>query len=216
MVRLKKKNLVEDEKQIVSLNPKKLVSHFYDKVDLLTAGIVIFSAIFLESLIFLILKMPRVLEYFTINILISFIFSWFILGFILYLILYLFKGKSNLKGGEYKQILSGLASFRVVSIFSTLFVFLILLIFLPNVIPKISIMFSNPAFLLNSGFLPSIGVAGIIGIILLIIFGIALAIYYILMIYHFVKKMYNFKNLFSNILMTVVILLIMGVIASII
>ena len=216
MARLKKKNLIENEKDVVSLNPRKLVSHFYDKVDVVTAGVVIFIALFLEFLIFLFLGAPRILEYFTINLILTFIFSWFILGFILYVLLYLIKGKSKLKGGEFKKILSALASFRVVSIFSILIVLLIFLIFIPAIFPLLTVLLNNPALLMDGGFLPSLGTLAFIGIFLLVLFGFALIIYYIAMSYHFVKKMYGFKSVLSNILMTIVVWLIMGAIASII
>jgi len=208
MVRLKKKNLIEDEKEVVSLNPKKLISHFYEKVDVTTAAVLIFISIFLETLILLFLKSPNVLLHFTIRIIITFIFSWFILGGILYLILYFVKGKNKLKGDEFKKILSGLASFRVVSIFSLLFVLAIILIFLPKILPFASLVLQNPA-ILQTGFMPSLGVGALFGLILLMIFGVCLIVYLIAMIYHFVKKMYNFESDFSNVIMTLIIFIVM-------
>jgi hypothetical protein len=216
MVRLRQKNLMENEKEIVSLNPRKLVTHFYEKVDVSTAAIVIFISIFLESLLLLFLKLPRIIEYFTITLIINFIFSWIVLGAILYVLLYLVKGKSNLKGNEYKKILSGLASFRVVSIFSLLVVVLMVLIFMPSVLPFISMFFQNPALFLAQGYLPTIGLWGGIGIFLLIIFGISICVYYLIMFYHFVKNMYNFKNNSLNLLMTLLILIIMVLFSTII
>ncbi len=211
-MRLRKKNLIENEKEIVSLNPKSLVSHFYNKVDLTTAAIVIFISIFIETLLLLFLKSPNVLSFFTIRIIVSFIFSWIILGAILYLILYFVKGKNNLKGGEYKQILSGLASFRVVSILSVLVVLAIVLIFMPKLIPFMSVAMQNPAGFLESGIMSSLG-AGV-GIFLLIIFAIALIIYYISMLYNFVKNMYDFE-IAGNLLMTLVILIVMVLFSTI-
>lgn len=216
MVRLKKRNLLENEKEIVSLNPKKLISYFYDKIDLSTAAIVIFIAIFLESLVLLFLKMPKILEYFTITIIVNFIFSWVVFGAVLYVLLYIIKGRNKLKGDEYKKILAGLASFRVVSIFSLLIVLLLFLIFMPSVLPFLSMFFQNPSLFLSQGILPSLGLWASIGIFLLIIFGIALFIYYIVMLYHFVKKMYDFKNASLNVLMTIIIIVIMVLFSTII
>lgn len=213
-MRLRKKNLIENEKEIVSLNPKSLVSHFYNKVDITTAAIVIFISIFIETLLLLFLKSPNVLSFFTIRIIVTFIFSWIILGAILYLILYFVKGKNNLKGGEYKQILSGLASFRVVSILSVLVVLVIVLIFMPKLIPFMSVAMQNPAGFLESGVMPSLGSGAGVGIFLLIIFAIALIIYYISMLYNFVKNMYDFE-ITGNLLMTLVILVIMVLFSTI-
>lgn len=215
MIRLRKKNLFENEKQIVSLNPKSLMSHFYNKVDLTTASIVIFISIFLETLFLFFLKVPNIISFFTIRILVSFVFSWIILGGIYYVLLYFIKGKDNLSGGEYKKILSGLSSFRVISILSLLFVLGIVLIFMPNLLSFIANTFQNPSLFINSGMLPSLGVGGIIGVIILILFSIFLVIYYLLMVYQFVKEMYNMSNL-GNILMTIVIIVIMYFFAIII
>lgn len=208
MIRLRKKNLIDSEKQIVSLNPKSLISHFYNKIDLTTAAIVIFISIFLETLLLLFLKVPNIPSFFTIRIIVTFIFSWFILGGILYLLLYFIKGKDNLKGGEYNKILAGLASFRVVSILSALFVLAIVLIFMPNFLTFISFAMQNPSLFIEGGIMPSLGTGAIIGIILLIIFSIALVVYYLTMTYHFVKQMYDMEIL-GSLLMTVVVLVIM-------
>jgi len=216
MVRLKKKNLIEDEKEVVSLNPKKLITHFYNKIDLSTAAILIFISIFLETLILFLLKMPNVLEYFTIRLIVNFIISWIILGAILYVILYFVKGKNKLKGNEYKKILSGLASFRVVAIFSLIIVLAISLVFMPQILPYMSMVLQNPALFLNNGYMPSLGFAGGLGIFLLMIFAIALFIYYIVMMYHFVKNMYEFKDPLSNVIMTIILIFIMGLLASLI
>jgi len=216
MVRLKKKNLIEDEKEVVSLNPKKLITHFYNKIDLSTAAILIFISIFLETLILFLLKMPNVLEYFTIRLIVNFIISWIILGAILYVILYFVKGKNKLKGNEYKKILSGLASFRVVAIFSLIIVLAISLVFMPQILPYMSMVLQNPALFLNNGYKPSLGFAGGLGIFLLMIFAIALFIYYIVMMYHFVKNMYEFKDPLSNVIMTIILIFIMGLLASLI
>ncbi len=216
MVRLRKKNLIENEKEILSLNPKSLVSHFYEKIDVTTAGIVLFVAIFLESLIFLFLKMPNILEYFTIKLITNFVVTWIILGFVLYLLLYLIKGKSNLKGGEYKKILSGLVSFRVVSIFAILIMLLIFMIFMPNIFPILTMLLNNPNFLLETGLLPAIGIWGGIGIFLSVIFMILIVVYYLTMLYNFVKKMYEFEGFFPNFIMMIIILIIMGFLSSLI
>lgn len=208
MVRLKKKNLIENEKEIVSLNPKKLINHFYEKVDLTTAAVVIFISIFLETLFLLFLRSPGVLSYFTVRIIVTFLFSWFILGGLLYLVLYFVKGRDKLKGDEFKKILSGLASFRVISIFSLLFVLFIILVFLPKILPFASLVLQNPS-ILQTGFMPSLGAGALFGLILLMIFGVFLIVYLIVMMYHFVKKMYNFESDFSNVIMTIIILIIM-------
>ncbi|NCP71874.1 hypothetical protein GW835_00570 [archaeon] len=214
VARLKKKNLIEDEKEIVSFNPKKLINHFYEKVDVSTAAIVIFISIFIETLVLFLLKSPNVLSYFTIRLIITFVFSWFILGIIIYLILYFVKGKNNLKGGELKNILSSLAAFRIVSIIAILVVFAIVLIFMPKVIPFMSMAIQNPDYIYNSGMLPNLGGGAVVGLILLFIFSIALLVYYILMFYHFVKKMFNFEVL-GNIVMTIILFVIMYFFSSI-
>jgi hypothetical protein len=207
VVRLKKKNLIEDEKEIVSLNPKKLISHFYNKVDVSTAAIVIFISIFLETLLLFFLKVPNVLTYFTIRLIVTYIFSWFILGIIVYLLVYFVKGKHKLKGNEFKKILSSLAAFRIVSIIAILVVIAIVLIFMPSVIPVMSMALQNPAFVYDSGILPNLGSFAIVGVILLILFSIAIVIYYLSMLYHLTKNLFKFEGL-GNILMTVVLLVI--------
>jgi hypothetical protein len=214
MVRLKKKNLVDDEKEVTSLNPKKLISRFYNKVDLGTAAILIFVSILLETLILFFLKMPNILEYFTIRILINFIVSWVVFGAILYAILYFVKGKNNLKGNEFKKILSGLASFRVVAIFALIIVIAISLIFMPKILPYMSMILQNPAFFVSNGYMPALGIGAGIGILLLIIFALSLFVYYLIMMYHFVDNMYKFENPVSTVIMTIIVIFIMGLLAS--
>lgn len=205
MVRLRKKNLIEDEKEVASLNPKKLINYFYEKVDLTTSAVLIFIAVFIEALFLLFLNFPNVVGYFTLNLIINFIFSWIIVGALLYIILYLVKGRSALVGGEYKKILSGLAAFRVITILTLLLFSAIVLIFMPKLLKYLSLIFNNP----STAALPNLGAGSGIGVFLLVIFGIAILIYYLVLFYHFVDKMYNFKDSGKTFFMTVVLLVIL-------
>jgi hypothetical protein len=205
MARLKKKNLIENEKEVVSLNPKKLINYFYEKVDLTTSAVLIFIAVFIEALFLLFLKLPNVVEYFTINLIINFIFSWIILGALLYVVLYFVKGRSGMKGEEYKKILSGLAAFRVITILSLLVLLAIIFIFMPKLLSYISLILQNP----STAALPNLGVGAGVGIFLLVIFGISLLIYYLVMFYHFVDKMYDFQDSGKTFFITVFLLVIL-------
>lgn len=207
MVRLKKKNLMDTEKTIISLNPKKLVSHFYDKVDLTSSAVLIFIAIFLESLVLLFLSAPNVILNFTYRIIFNFIFSWIIMGLIFYLILYFLKGKDKVPKGEYKRILSGLASFRVVSIISIFVVIIISLIFLPKFISFFPMVLQDPGVIDAVSF-PKLTGWGLTGLILLFIFIIAIVVYYFCLFYRFVEKMYN-QTPIINFLMFLILLVVM-------
>ncbi|MFA6649977.1 MAG: hypothetical protein WCS81_01595, partial [archaeon] len=155
MVR-KEKNLVDDRKEVVKLTPKNLVNSFYNKVNAQVAGVVILFSIIIEMILFSILGVSDIGKIFLSRVVESFILSWLLVALVLYLVLYLVKGNKRIEKNAYKKILSGLASFKVVTIFAMLITSIITMIFLPKIIPYFRDVLANPLLAYSSTAMPVI------------------------------------------------------------
>jgi hypothetical protein len=213
MVR-KKKDLLHDIREPVSLNPEKLVNYFYNKVKLKTAAMVIFYAVLLETILLAVLGVPKILQVFIFNLLDAYIIYWVLVGAIIYLILYLVKGNLKVKSYDFNKILSGLASFKIIQVIAMLLIVIITMIFLPELIPFINNIISNPTIAYSATVLPVIGGWGNIGIFLLILLSIFLIVYYLKIIYEFIRNVFKYKQFGVNLLLMLIILIIMGLLGS--
>jgi hypothetical protein len=205
---MKKKNLIDDEKDIARISPKKLVTHFYNKVNIKTAALVIFIAILLETIIMGIIGVKKIVVYFLILLANSFIVWWLFIGVILFLIMYFIRGSYKVKPYDFNRVLSGLASFKIISILAMLVATIITLIFIPNLIPFIKLVFSNPALAYSATALPIIGVWGMIGVILLIILAIWVIVYYISMFYNLMGEMFETESFGFKFLMLIIFVIV--------
>jgi hypothetical protein len=214
MVR-KMKNLLENEKDVVKLNPKKLIPYFYNKINIKTAAIVILISLLFELIIFAIMGVPNLVSYFFLNLLYTYLISWFVVGGILYLILYFIKGKNNLEKNVYSKILSALAAFRVINIFVLLLFLAIVLVFVPKLIGFIKGAFLTSS-LSSSSLFPLLNSWNSFGLILLLIFSLAVIVYYIFAVYYLIKEVYKLKSFWSNLIILIIILVLFGLLSKII
>ncbi len=212
----KKKNLISDEREIVSLCPRKLVSHFYNKVSVGSAAVVILFAVILETILLAIFGVPKIFTNLILSLISSYVISWVIVGAVLFIILYIVKGNTKVSKKDFNHILSGLAAFKIINIFAMLFIAIVVMIFIPKIVPFISSIFTNPAIMYSATALPAIAGWGIVGLVLLAILSIAVIIYYILMTYFLVENMYKYKNIGTNIILMIIILVIMWLLSLII
>lgn len=201
---MKKKNLAEDEKEIARISPKKLVNHFYNKVNVKTAAIVILITVLLETIIMGLIGVKKIWLYFLISLGMAFVVWWLIAGIILFLLMYFIRGNYKVKPHDFNRVLSGLASFKVINIISTLVATIITLIFIPQAIPFIKLVFANPSLAFSATALPVIGTWGLIGIVLLILLAIWVIVYYIAMFYNLIGEMFETENVGVKILMLVI------------
>ena len=214
MVR-KEKTLVDDKKEVVRLTPKNLVKSFYNKVNVQVAGVVILFSLIIEMVLLSILGFPDIGKLFLLRLVDSFILSWLLVALVLYLVLYLVKGNKKIEKNAYKKILSGLASFKIVTIFAMLITSIITMIFLPKVVPYFKAILSNPLLAYSSTAMPVMSGWAVFGVTLLAILFIIVFIYYILMIFHLVKEMYKYKTFLPNFLFVIIILIVMYLVSFI-
>ncbi len=205
---MKKKNLVDDEKDIARISPKKLIHRFYNKVNVKTAALIIFISVLIEMIIMAIVGVKKIGIYFLISLANSFIVWWLFIGVILFLIMYFIRGSYKVKPYDFNRVLSGLASFKIITIISMLVATIITLIFIPKVIPFIKLVFANPALAYSATALPIIGVWGMIGVVLLIILAIWVVVYYIAMFYHLMGEMFQTQKAGFKILMLVIFVIV--------
>ncbi len=201
---MKKKNLAEDEKDIARICPKKLVNHFYNKVSVKTAAIVILITVLLETIIMALIGVKKIWLYFLITLGMAFIVWWLIAGIILFLLMYFIRGNYKVKPYDFNRVLSGLASFKIINIISTLVATIITLVFIPQAIPFIRLVFANPSLAYSATALPVIGTWGIIGIILLIILAIWVIVYYISMFYNLIGEMFETEKIGIKLLLLII------------
>jgi len=214
MVR-KEKTLVDDKKEVVRLTPKNLVKSFYNKVSVQVAGVVILFSLIIEMVLLSILGFPNIGKLFLLRLVDSFILSWLLVALVLYLVLYLVKGNKKIEKNAYKKILSGLASFKIVTIFAMLITSIITMIFLPKVVPYFKAILSNPLLAYSSTAMSVMSGWAVFGVTLLAILFIIVFIYYILMIFHLVKEMYKYKTFLPNFLFVIIILIVMYLVSFI-
>jgi hypothetical protein len=205
---MKKKNLMEDEKDIARISPRKLIHRFYNKVDVKTSILIIFIAVLLETLIMGMVGVNKIGLYFLITLANSFIVWWLFIGVILFLVMYFIRGSYKVKPTDFNRILSGLASFKIITIISILVATIITLIFIPNLIPFIKLVFTNPALAYSATALPIISVWGMIGAALLIILAIWVVVYYIAMFYHLMGEMFEAEKSGFKILMLIIFIVV--------
>jgi len=215
MVR-RKKNLIEDEKEVVKLNPRKLISYFYNKIDVKTAAYVILVSLLFQLIIYAIIGVPNLGRFFIVNLLYTYLITWFVVGGILYLLLYFIKGKDKLEKNEFSKILAALSAFKVIYIFVLLIFFTIVLVFVPKLIGYIRNVLTSPAALNSTSILPALGGWNSLGLIILIIFAIATAVYYLFAIYYLIKEIYKYKSFWVNLIILIVVLVILALLSKII
>jgi len=201
---MKKKNLAEDEKDIARISPRKLVNRFYNKVSVKTAALVIFITVLLETIIMALIGVKKIWLYFLITLGIAYIVWWLIAAVILFLIMYFIRGNYKVKPHDFNRILSGLAAFKIINIISTLVATIITLVFIPQAIPFIKLVFANPALAYSATALPVIGTWGMIGVVLLIILAIWVIVYYIAMFYNLIGEMFETEKVGTKILMLII------------
>ncbi|MDD3178249.1 MAG: hypothetical protein PHR26_01890 [Candidatus ainarchaeum sp.] len=204
----KKKSLVNDFREPTRLSPKCLMNKFYESVSLKTAIVVIIISVLIESIIFMVYGISSI-KYFLLQLLDNLVFNWLITGVILFVLLYLIKGKNNVEKNSLKKILSGLASFKIIHIISTLLSFLVVVIFSPNLITFLKSVIVNPLNAYSSTALSLSGFGTIISFILLFIIGVFLIYYLIALIYHLVRNMFKYKNIEINIILTIVVFVVL-------
>lgn len=205
---MKKKNLVDDEKDIARISPKKLVHRFYNKVNVKTAALIILISVLLETLIMAIIGVNKIGIYFLITIANAFIVWWLFIGIVLFLVMYFIRGSYKVKPNDFNRVLSGLASFKIITIISTLVATIITLIFIPNLIPYIKLVFANPALAYSATALPVIGFWGMIGVVLLIILAIWVVVYYIAMFYNLMGEMFETQSTGFKIMMLIIFIVV--------
>jgi len=205
---MKKKNLVDDEKDIARISPKKLVHRFYNKVNVRTAAFIILISVLLETLIMAIVGVKKIGIYFLITIANAFIVWWLFIGIVLFLVMYFIRGSYKVKPNDFNRVLSGLASFKIINIIATLVATIITLIFIPNLIPYIKLVFANPALAYSATALPVIGLWGMIGVVLLIILAIWVLVYYIAMFYNLMGEMFETQSTGFKILMLIIFIVV--------
>lgn len=205
---MKKKNLIDDEKDIARISPRKLIHRFYNKINVKTAALIIFISIIIEMILMAIVGVKKIGVYFLIALANSFIVWWLFIGVILFLIMYFIRGSYKVKPTDFNRILSGLASFKIITIISMLVATVITLIFIPNVMPFIKLVFSNPALAYSATALPIIGAWGMIGVALLIILAIWVIVYYILMFYHLMGEMFQTQKAGFKILLLIIFVIV--------
>ena len=193
------------KKEKVNLFPKPLVNYFYDRVKFGTAIFVVILAVIIESILLAVIGFANITKYFLLSLFSSLIVDWLFVAIILYIIMYLIKGRKKTKKDSFLKILSGLASFRIVTIFFMLLSFLVSLVFLPKVLVYLKQFSVNPAIVFSSTAIPVLGSWAVLGFILLFILVIALVIYYLVMFYYFVAKMYNVKQWWKIIILMIII-----------
>jgi len=215
MVR-KKRNLIEDEKEVVKLNPRKLISYFYNKINVKTAAYVILVSLLFQLIIYAIIGVPNLGRFFVVNLIYTYLITWFVVGGILYLLAYFIRGKDKLEKNEFSKILAALSAFKVIYIFILLTFFAIVLVFVPKLLGYVRNVFASGVALNASSVLPALNGWNNLGLIILVIFAIAAAVYYLFAIYYLVKEIYKYKSFWVNLIILIVVLVILALLSKII
>jgi len=178
--------------------PRALVEYFYNKVNISNAFGVVLILLLLNIIFYFIIKMPKLGLQIIYEIYSSVFVSWFVVGLVIFLIVYFIKSAKKLPKRPLEKILSGLASFRIPAIVYSLFSFLIVLLFFPNLITLLQSFLSNPAIIASETFMPVITTFNIIGLLLLGLLTTAFLVYVIVMMFVFVETLFDTKNFFTK------------------
>lgn len=204
----KKTNLYEAYKS--KRGPKALVSHFFEKVSVFDAFIIVFITFLLNTLIFILLKVPNFFNLIASNVLSVFLINWLVLAVIFYLLMYFVVGLKKLPEKAFKKVLSSLAAFKLISIIYTILMAFIFIIFINSYIPVVQLALQNPSVITSSTLYPPITFFNIIGFILLFMISLAFIVYIFLMLYEFTEILFKVKSPVVKIVLTVFFIIIIG------
>ncbi|HOD89811.1 MAG TPA: hypothetical protein PKK56_01885 [archaeon] len=202
-----KKNLIEEQDVRVSLKPKALVNHFFNKISVGTAFLVVLIATLFELVLLACLKFPGAFgTYGLLRIAEAIVISWFLMGVIFYVVALIIKG-NNHKENLFNKILSGLSSFKAVYILFLLLATIIILIFANPLISLLQTVFLNPSVLVNGTLVfPVFTGFHIFGMILLCLLFILFIVYVFIMLYHLVGEIYNIENGWGKFFLTLLMI----------
>jgi hypothetical protein len=197
-------------------HPKALVDYFYEKVNYKSAFLIVLIALMLELFfLFVVLKTPQA-GIITLYLVYSrVVVGWFVLGLIIYLLAYLIKSKKKMPKKALEKILSGLASFRVVVILFYILFGLIGFIFLGNYIQVLQNVVQNPELLYSTTAFPALTTANTIGVVILGITSLLFFIYFLRILYYFIKKIFETKSVITTIFYMLVLFVLSSVITLI-
>lgn len=174
--------------------PKAIIEHFYEKVGITEAFIVVLVSFVINMLLCLVLKVPGLGRISAYNAYSSILINWLLLGIIIYLLLYFIKGAKNLPKKSFQKVLSSLSAFRIPAIIYTIISVAIALLFLSPYIPVFQAILQNNLLANSMTLYPALTTANIIGIILLATLSLVFLVYVIVMLYQFSKTIFDVKS----------------------
>jgi len=193
--------------------PKALIDYFHDKVNYKTAFLIIFIALIIEWLLYVvILKTPNVADISLVLIYARVLVSWIILGILLYLFAYLIRSKKNMPKRALEKILSSLAALRMPLILLYVIFGVVGFIFLGNYIPVLRNIMENPLILESAAVFPNLTTVNIIGLIILFIISIFFLIYFLVLAYYLVKKIFDTKSFITTFLLLILLLVVLSLV----
>jgi len=195
--------------------PKALIDHFYEKVGLVEALIVILISFVINILFFLILKVPNLGEVSAYSAYSSILVNWLALSTVVFLIMYFIRGAKKLPKHAFQKVLSAFAAFRIPTIVFSILCFLILFIFLGSYIPVVQAILQNPALIASTTLYPNLTTLNIVGLILLVSVSIFFFVYWLLMFYEFSEIVFDIKNPIAKIALMILIFVVVILLGSI-